>query len=180
MGSALLTRPTAIWITSLLLAISMAWAGMIFLQRAKHPITDQELLRQLVEEWKLEGEPGSGPNKQIFEQQAAQGYYEEALDTARLFKRTDDLNWSITELARIRAENGDIEGSKAMVKRVASRAWEQSFSCTKVQIRKISSKDCKHWPSLLLGKVKSTKLYDFSMRLRAPIRLETRLMSFRK
>ena len=57
------------------------------------------------------------PDYQIFEQQAAQGYYEDAAATATLFKRPDDRRWSVEELAKIRAENGDIPGAKAMIKR---------------------------------------------------------------
>ena len=34
-------------------------------------INDQQLLRAAVEEWKRAGEPGNGPDYQIFEQQAA-------------------------------------------------------------------------------------------------------------
>jgi hypothetical protein len=81
-----------------------------------HKITDQELLREAVAEWKRAGEPGYGPNYQIFEQQAAQGYYDDAATTGRLFKRADDVQWSVVELAKIRTENGDIEGAKDQIK----------------------------------------------------------------
>ena len=84
-----------------------------------HKITDQQLLREAVAEWKRAGEPGNGPDYQIFEQQAAQGYYDDAAATAAFFKRADDQKWSVAELAKIRAENGDIEGSKAMVQKFA-------------------------------------------------------------
>jgi len=87
--------------------------------RPERRITDQELLREAVTEWKLAGEPGNGPNVQIFEQQAAQGYYDDAWATAHLFKRTDDEQWSVVELAKIRAENGDVTGAKNMIKRFA-------------------------------------------------------------
>lgn len=82
-------------------------------------ITDQQLLGAAVEEWKRAGEPGNGPDYQIFEQQAAQGYYDDAVATAALFKRADDRRWSVEELARIRAKNGDIQGAKAMIQKFA-------------------------------------------------------------
>jgi hypothetical protein len=94
---------------------SIAW--MLRLRGPGHKITDQELLREAVTEWKLAGEPGTGPNYQIFEQQAVQGYYEDAAATGRLYKRADDVQWSIVELAKIRTENGDIQGAKDQIKR---------------------------------------------------------------
>jgi hypothetical protein len=80
-------------------------------QRFHHKITDQELLREAVTKY--------GPNEQIFEQQAAQGYYDDAAATGRLFKTPDYVQWSIVELAKIRAENGDIQGAKGSVEGLA-------------------------------------------------------------
>jgi hypothetical protein len=80
-------------------------------------ITDQQLLREAVDDWKNAGEPGNGPDAQIFEQQAGQGYYEDAGATGRLFKSSDDLQWAVVELTKIRAENGDVQGAKAAVAR---------------------------------------------------------------
>lgn len=85
----------------------------------KHRITDRDLLREAVAEWERAGEPGEGPDYQIFEQQAAQGYYDDAAATGHLFKRPEDVQWSIVELAKIRAENEDVQGAKAMIKRFA-------------------------------------------------------------
>ncbi|MCU1315067.1 MAG: hypothetical protein JWN63_389 [Candidatus Acidoferrum typicum] len=95
----------------------IAW--MLWVRGPGHTITDRELLWEAVEDWKRSGEPGNGPNYQILEQQAAQGYYDDAAATGLLFKRVDDVQWSIVELAKIRAENGDIRGAKAMIKRFA-------------------------------------------------------------
>jgi tetratricopeptide (TPR) repeat protein len=92
---------------------------MIWLRGKEHRITDRDLLQEAVTEWKLAGEPDPGPSYQIFEQQAAQGYYDDAMATARLFKRVDAIHYSITELAKIRVENGDIQGAKDMIKRFA-------------------------------------------------------------
>jgi hypothetical protein len=97
-------------------------AGIVWtawLRSPKPRITDQDLLREAIAEWDRAGEPGQGPNFQIFEQQAAQGYYDDAAATGHLFKRPEDVQWSIVELAKIRAENGDVQGAKAMIKRFA-------------------------------------------------------------
>src|ERR1700693_1537794 len=54
----------------------IAW--ILGLRSPAHGITDQDVLREAVAEWHRAGEPGEGPNDQIFEQQAAQGYYDDA------------------------------------------------------------------------------------------------------
>jgi len=97
-------------VLSVCVALGLGW--MLWQRFPGHKITDQELLREAVAEWKGAGESGSGPSYQIFEQQAAQGYYDDAADTAHLFKSTEDLNWSMVELTKIRSENGDIQGAK--------------------------------------------------------------------
>ena len=110
----------------LFVAACGAGLGLItWLRTSNHKITDQELLREAVAEWKRAGEPGEGPNYQIFEQQAAQGYYEDAAATGRLFKRADDVQWSIVELVKIRAENGDIQGAKNSIKSLAGSALQK-------------------------------------------------------
>jgi hypothetical protein len=105
--------------STLVLCIGVGPGWMLWQRFPGHKITDQELLREAVAEWKRAGEPSNGPNYQIFEQQAAQGYYDDAAATARLFKRTEDVQWSIVELAKIRAENGDIQGAKHSVNSLA-------------------------------------------------------------
>jgi hypothetical protein len=97
---------------ALILCVGAGVGGMLWLRFSNHKITDRELLREAASEWKSEGEPGNGPNEQIFEQQAAQGYYDDAAATGRLFKSAEDLQWSLVELAKIRAQNGDIQGAK--------------------------------------------------------------------
>jgi tetratricopeptide (TPR) repeat protein len=101
--------------SALVLCVGVGLGWMLWQRFPGHKITDQELLRNAVAEWKRAVEPGNGPNYQIFEQQAAQGYYDDAAATARLFKRAEDMQWSIVELAKIRAENGDIQGAKNSV-----------------------------------------------------------------
>lgn len=100
---------------ALFVAAAIGW--VLWMRLLDRKITDQKLLREAVTEWEHAGQPGIGPDFQIFEQQAAQGYYEDAAATATLFKRPDDRRWSVQELAKIRAENGDIQGAKAMMKR---------------------------------------------------------------
>ena len=90
-------------------AAAIGW--MLWLRLAEDKITDQKLLQEAVAEWKNAGEPGNGPDCQIFEQLAAQGYYDDATATAHRFKRAEDVRWSVVELTKIRAENGDIRGA---------------------------------------------------------------------
>jgi len=104
---------------ALVLCVSAAIAWQLWLHGPGHKITDREVLQEAVTEWKRAGEPDPGPNYQIFEQQAGQGYYDDAAATARLYKLAEDRNWSVVELAKIRAENGDIQGAKKMIRQVA-------------------------------------------------------------
>ncbi|MGA8273885.1 MAG: hypothetical protein WB919_20145 [Candidatus Sulfotelmatobacter sp.] len=104
-----------------LTVVLCAGAAIVSMLLARIPgrnITDQDVLREAVADWKRSGEPGFGPDYQIFEQQAAQGYYDDAAATAHLFKRPDDVRWSVVELAKTRAENGDAHGAKAMIRRL--------------------------------------------------------------
>ena len=81
-----------------------------------HGITDRALLREAVAEWQLASGPAGEISREIFEQQAVQGYYDDAAATGHLF---NEVEWSVVELARIRTENGDLLGAKAMMKRFA-------------------------------------------------------------
>lgn len=102
-------------IIALTLCVGVGIGRALWLRFSNQTITDRQLLQEAVSEWKKEVQPGNGPNVQIFEQQAAQGYYDDAAATARLFKRTEDVQWSVVELAKIRAENGDIQGARTSV-----------------------------------------------------------------
>jgi tetratricopeptide (TPR) repeat protein len=81
-------------------------------------ITGREILHEAMMEWQCAGEH---PQliRQIFEQQAGQGYYDDAAATGLLSRRPDEMQWYVVELARIRAENGDLSGARAMMKRFA-------------------------------------------------------------
>jgi hypothetical protein len=72
---------------AIVLSAAAGLALLLWLPGAGHSITDRGVLREAVAEWQRAGEPGSGPNDQIFEQQAAQGYYDDAAATSYLFKR---------------------------------------------------------------------------------------------
>jgi hypothetical protein len=80
-------------------------------------VTDRDLLREALAEWQRYGGPGGAIGGEIFEQQARQGYYDDAAATGRLLP--DEERWSVVELARIRAENGDLQGAKATMRRFA-------------------------------------------------------------
>jgi hypothetical protein len=105
--------------SALVLCVGVGLGWMLWQPFPGHKITDQELLREALTEWTRGGELGDGPNYQIFEQQAAQGYYDDAAATGRLFKRASDVQWSIVELVKIRAENRDFQGAKDSIKSVA-------------------------------------------------------------
>ena len=96
-------------------------AGILLWNRAhiQPKITDRWLLREAVKEWKREGVPYPGPSYQIFEQQAGQGYYEDAMTTAHQLYSPDDIRWAVVELAKIRTENGDLQGAKDALKNVS-------------------------------------------------------------
>ena len=112
-------RGVALKIAGLVVVSATAVSWILWLRSPDRKITDQTLLREAVAEWKRAGGPGNGPDYQIFEQQAGQGYYEDAAATATLFKNAEDRNWSVVELAKIRAENGDVLGAKAMIEKFA-------------------------------------------------------------
>jgi len=114
-----LTPGLKILAAAVILFVGATAGRMLWLRFSDHKITDQELLGEAVAEWKKAGEPGYGPNYQIFEQQAAQGYYEDA--AATVFKRAEDVQWSIVELVKIRAENGDIQGATNSIKSLVAQ-----------------------------------------------------------
>ncbi len=98
----------------------LAGVGWVLRKRfPDHTITARELLREAVAEWQRAGGPGGEMGREIFEQQALQGYYDDAAATGYLLQRPDEVGWSLVELARIRAENGDLQGAKALMKRAA-------------------------------------------------------------
>jgi hypothetical protein len=94
----------------ILVGIAIISVGRLLVRGLPHKITAQELLQEAL----LESPNHSYPETEIFEQQATQGYYDDALATARLAQKPADLDWFIVELAKIHVENGDVQGAKAV------------------------------------------------------------------
>ena len=116
-------RPTGSRLRTIaVVAIPCLWVAacwIVWMSIPYHRITDRELLHEAVLELQSAGAAGGGMSRLIFEQQAVQGYYDEAAATARLVEGSDGGRWWVVELARIRAENGDLEGAKATLRRFA-------------------------------------------------------------
>ncbi len=93
-------------------------AGLAVWMQSHQRITGREILHEAMMEWQCAGER---PEliRRIFEQQAAQGFYDDAAATGLLSRRPDEMQWFVVELARILAENGDLSGARAMMKRFA-------------------------------------------------------------
>ncbi len=104
---------------AIVVCVGAGVARRLWLRGPGHRIADREVLREAVAEWQRAGRPFDQGAYQIFEQQAAQGYYDDAAATGRLFGRPDDVRWSVVELAKIRAENGDIQGAKNQINKLA-------------------------------------------------------------
>ena len=94
----------------------------------------------------LEATRNGGPLDDIFEQQAGQGYYDDALATARLATsnlrdRQYELSGFVVTLIKIRAENGDIQGAKEMARvlndsALAGRGSDVVLEIAKIQVDK--------------------------------------------
>ncbi|MGB7307926.1 MAG: hypothetical protein WBC67_02570 [Candidatus Acidiferrales bacterium] len=101
-----------------------AAAGAALVLSARSPyvkVSAQDLLREATRD--------RGPLEKIFEQQASQGYYDDALTTARLAAaslplrdQAYELSGLTEKLVQLRAENGDIPGAKGMVKQLSASA----------------------------------------------------------
>lgn len=123
---------------AILLFCAEIGVALAFSARELHPrISAQKLLREAVRD--------QGPLEEIFEQQAGQGYYDDALVTARLMAagyprlREDALSRFVEDVITIRAANGDIQGAKEMITRyrgleLASRGADATRAIGKVQV----------------------------------------------
>ncbi len=81
-----------------------AGIGLLWWMRERRPVSAQEVLREAAAAGK--------PTVEILSQQAGQGYYDDAMATARLIEgQPGELAVAVV---RIRAENGDIRGATAM------------------------------------------------------------------
>lgn len=101
-----------------ILCVGLAAGWLVWMRFSDQRTTDRELLHEAVAEWQCAGEHPE-LSRQIFEQQASRGYYDDAAATGHLLRRPDEVQWSVVELARVRAENGDLSGAKTMMKRFA-------------------------------------------------------------
>ena len=119
--AALLPRPLSMRLKIMAVATVVCAggvAGLVIWMQSHQLITSREILHEAMMEWQCAGERPQLV-KQLFEQQAAQGYYDDAAATGLLSRRPDEMQWYVVELARIRTENGDLSGAKAMMKRFA-------------------------------------------------------------
>lgn len=87
---------------------------VLTVQALRATVSPQELLVEAARE--------GGPLQDIFSQQASQGYYDDALETARLSATNSpnqqyELAGYVEELIKIRGENGDIRGAGEMIQR---------------------------------------------------------------
>jgi hypothetical protein len=119
--AALVPRPLSIRLKIIAVATFVCAggvAGLVVWRQSHERITGREILHEAMIEWRCAGER---PEliRQIFEQQATQGYYDDAAATGLLQRRPEEVQWYVVELARIRAENGDLSGARAMMKRFA-------------------------------------------------------------
>jgi hypothetical protein len=120
MGSIPQRGRSGVWkIAALVLLCSGIGVSALAWRNAHHKITDQELLQEAVEDWRQSGASSPGPNPQILEQQAAQGYYDDAVTTAYLETRPGELHWYLMQIVQVRAENGDIQGARGMIPKLA-------------------------------------------------------------
>lgn len=90
----------------------------------------------------LEAARDGGPLGDIFEQQAGQGYYDDALATARLAAsnlsdQQRELSGLTATLINIRAENGDIQGAKETARELNDSALAGSGPEVILEIAKV-------------------------------------------
>ncbi len=109
-------------LASIIILCGAVGASLALSLRSLHVVVSpQDLLREAARD--------RGPLDQIFAQQAAQGYYDDALVTARLTasilplrNQAYELSGLTEKLIEVRAENGDIQGAKQMIKELSGSA----------------------------------------------------------
>ena len=109
-------------LAAVLMLCTLVGASLVLSARSFHlAISAKELLREAARD--------RGPLDAIFEQQAGQGYYDDALATAHmaaaslpLKDQAYEFSGLTEQLIQIRAENGDIPGAKEMVKELTGSA----------------------------------------------------------
>jgi hypothetical protein len=85
-------------------------------------ISDQDVLREAVREYRSIPQRSDSIVWDIFCQQATQGYYDDALGTIlEVFNPGSDAQDAFVALARVRAERGDVEEAKRLVRLYMTR-----------------------------------------------------------
>lgn len=103
-----------------------AGVGLTVWMQNRTPVSAQELLREAVAEGRHSLGRSAEPLLEIFNQQATQGYYDDAMATARLWDADAPSRYGLAvDVVRIRAENGDVRGATLMAKRFVAptKAW---------------------------------------------------------
>ncbi len=91
--------------------------GLTVWIRNRTPVSAQEILREAVAAGRSTPGKSAEPLLEIFNQQAAQGYYDDAMATARLWDADAPSRYGlVVDAVRIRAENGDVRGATLMAK----------------------------------------------------------------
>lgn len=90
-----------------------AGVGLTVWMRTRTPVSAQDILHEAFLEGRSTLSRSTEPLEEIFKQQATQGYYDDAMTTARLWEADAPSQYGlVVQLMRIRAENGDIQGAK--------------------------------------------------------------------
>lgn len=103
-----------------------AGVGLTVWMRSRTPVSAQEILREAVVAGRSRLGGSAEPLLEIFNQQATQGYYDDAMATARLWDADAPSRYGLAvDVVRIRAENGDIRGAILMAKGFVAptKAW---------------------------------------------------------
>ena len=103
-----------------------AGVGLTVWMRNRTPVSAQEILREAVRAGRSTLGKSTESLLEIFNQQATQGYYDDAMATARLWDADAPSRYGLAvDVVRIRAENGDVRGATLMAKRFVAptKAW---------------------------------------------------------
>jgi len=112
-------------VAAVVLAIG-AGVGLTVWMRSRTPVSAQEILREAVRAGESTLGGSAEPLLEIFNQQATQGYYDDAMTTARLWDADAPSQYGLAvDVVRIRAENGDIRGATLMAEGfiATTKAW---------------------------------------------------------
>jgi tetratricopeptide (TPR) repeat protein len=92
-----------------------AGVGLTVWMRSRTPVSAQEILREAVRAGESTLARSAEPLLEIFNQQASQGYYADAMATAHLWDADVPSRYGlVVDVIRTRAENGDVQGARKM------------------------------------------------------------------